>query len=179
MKLKDWDRPVIINEMVNIYNFQFYLNEGQTYRYKKLLPRIQSLIGKHGFRNSIKLLGERTFVNTFWHHPDEFLELFNRHNLSEYQIMTSSNSEVFCPEIHSIFMYNGSPLCMINDKGGLSIELSVYNIFHRGFRMPESYLNPLFSRWFQKSFGKVVNKVSGVDLYKIVEIKKFENRCPI
>ena len=76
MKLKDWDRPVIINEMVNIYNFQFYLNEGQTYRYKKLLPRIQSLIGKHGFRNSIKLLGERTFVNTFWHHPDEFLDLF-------------------------------------------------------------------------------------------------------
>ena len=42
MKLKDWDRPVIINEMVNIYSFQYYLNEGQTYRYKKLLPRIIS-----------------------------------------------------------------------------------------------------------------------------------------
>ena len=83
--------------------------------------------------------------------------------------MTSSNSEVFCPEVHSIFMYNGSPLCMIDDKGGLSIELSVYNIFHRGFRMPESYLNPLFSKWFQKSFGKVVNKVSGVDLYNIIK----------
>ena len=172
MRFDDWDRPVYKHK--DLPPWGVYLTEGQKYRYNLLIPRLINLIGKHGFNKTIKLLGRDIFVKTFIRNPEEFMEIFNRHNMREFSVLLPNNQGYSYGVMeNSAYIFKNSVICLIDRNGVLKIDESLHHLFRYGFGMPDKYLYTFLSNWCKIHLNERITKVhSATDLSQLVDMKK-------
>ncbi len=184
--LNDWDRPArSTNYHPEGWDRPYYdyvfLTEGQKYRYNLLIPRLINLVGKHGFNKTIKLLGRDIFVKTFIRNPEEFMEIFNRHNMREFSVLLPNNQGYSYGVMeNSAYIFKNSVICLIDRNGVLKIDESLHHLFRYGFGMPDRYLYTFLKNWCQIYLNERITKVhSTSDLCQLVDIKKIDVRNPL